>query len=254
MKVRVFTDGACEGNGKDGARASYACWFPENKELSVAALVPEDQQQTNNRGELLAISEAVKISSVNFNASEVDLEIYSDSKYSISCLTVWLPGWIAKGWKTSTNTNVSHRDLIEATANMLTTFKSHKFTHVRAHTGEEDDLSVNNNIVDKMAVAVLSPQAEEKVVRTNTETPIEGLPISLMGPPVTERTLSDWCKKNLDKLDKNALSVALIQALTKTVRKNGFEIVKQKLHSSSQYRLITKNHLILNNTTITKEE
>lgn len=254
MKIRVFTDGACEGNGKKGARASYAIWFPDNKELSVAAVVPEDQQQTNNRGELLAISEAVKICSTNFTPSEVELEIYTDSMYSINCLSIWLPGWISKGWKTSSNGNVSHRDLIEETSKLLVKFKSHKFTHVEAHTGKQDDLSVNNDIVDKMAVNVLHPPAEVKVIQTNKESPIEGLPIQLMGPPVTERTLTEWCKQNLDKLDNDALSVALVGALTKTVRKNGFEIVKQKLHKSCQYRLVTKSHLILENSIITKEE
>jgi len=254
MKIRVFTDGACEGNGKKNARASYACWFPDNKELSIAEVVPEDQQQTNNRGELLAISEAVNICTTNFTPSEVELEIYSDSMYSINCLTTWLPGWISKGWKTSSNSNVSHRDLIEDTSNKLVKFKSHKFTHVEAHTGKDDELSVNNDIVDRMAVRVLHPNEPPKVIQTNKESPIAGLPISLMGPPVTEKILSDWCKQNLDKLDRDALSVALLGALTKTVRKNGFDIVKQKLHKSSQYRLVTKSHLILENTTIIKEE
>jgi hypothetical protein len=174
--------------------------------------------------------------------------------YSINCLTTWLPGWISKGWKTSSNSNVSHRDLIEDTSNKLVKFKSHKFTHVEAHTGKDDELSVNNDIVDKMAVRVLHPNELPKVIQTNKESPIAGLPISLMGPPVSEKTLSDWCKQNLDKLDRDALSVALLGALTKTVRKNGFDIVKQKLHKSSQYRLVTKSHLILENTTITKEE
>lgn len=254
MKVRVFTDGACEGNGRKNARASYAAWFPENKELSIAHVVPEDQQQTNNRGELLAISEAVKTCTANFTPSDVDLEIYSDSMYSINCLSIWLPGWIAKGWKTSSNGIVSHRDLIEETSNLLARFKSHKFTHVEAHTGKDDDLSVNNDIVDKMAVKVLHPAEEVKVIQTNKETPIAGLPIQLMGPPVNEKTLTDWCKQNLDKLDRDALSVALVGALTKTVRKNGFEIVKQKLHKTCQYRLVTKTHLILESSIITKDE
>lgn len=254
MKIRVFTDGACEGNGRKGARASYAFWLPENKELSHAAVVPEDQQQTNNRGELLAIAEAVRTCSINLTPSEIDLEIYTDSMYSINCLTVWLPGWIAKGWKTSSNGIVSHRDLIEQTSNLLVKFKSHKFTHVEAHTGKQDDMSVNNDIVDKMAVAVLHPTKEEIVIHSNKETPIAGLPLDLMGPPVTEKTITDWCKQNLDKLDQTALNVALISALSKTVNKNGFDIVKQRMHKTCQYRLVTKTHLIVEKNIIIKEE
>ena len=254
MKIRVFTDGACQGNGKKGARASYAFWFPENKELSNAAVVPEDQQQTNNRGELLAITEAVRSCSINLTPSEIELEIYTDSMYSINCLTVWLPGWIAKGWKTSSNGNVSHRDLIEETSNLLVKFKSHKFTHVEAHTGKQDDLSINNDIVDKMAVEVLTPAKEITVIQSNKETPINGLPLELIGPPVTEKTIAEWCKKNLDKIDEKALNVALVSALTKTVNKNGFDIVKQRLHKSCQYRLVTKTHLIVEKNIQTSEE
>jgi hypothetical protein len=45
-----------------------------------------------------------------------------------------------------------------------------------------------------------------------------------------------------------------MSALSKTVKKNGFEVVKQKLHRNNQYRLVSANHLIAGNTTITKEE
>jgi len=58
----------------------------------------------------------------------------------------------------------------------------------------------------------------------------------------------------LDKIDQTALNAALMSALSKTVKKNGFEVVKQKLHRNNQYRLVSANHLIAGNTTITKEE
>ena len=61
MKVVVFTDGACSGNGKKGSRAAWAVWFPDHKHISKAAEVPADQPQTNQRAELMAISEAVQI-------------------------------------------------------------------------------------------------------------------------------------------------------------------------------------------------
>ena len=92
-----------------------------------------------------------------------------------------------------------------------------------------------------------------KVV-SNTAVPIEGLPIWMMGPPVSEAQLSKWCSENMDKLDKDALSSALLQALTKTLKKKGFELTKQKLHRSTNYRLVSANHLIVEVPTITKIE
>jgi hypothetical protein len=58
----------------------------------------------------------------------------------------------------------------------------------------------------------------------------------------------------LDKLDKATLDTALISALAKTLKKKGFELVKQKLHKTTEYRLVSANHLIAEGTTIVKEE
>lgn len=255
MDVRVFTDGACQGNGKPGARASYAYWFPDHKEHSFAARIPDNQQQTNQRGELLAIHECVKKAIQKFSASEISLKIYTDSTYSKDCLTKWLPGWIANDWKTSTGKDVCHKDIIDETASLLTQFKSYTISYVRAHTGGEDELSRNNHIVDRMAVAVLEPEKEMKVIVHDTsKAPIEGCPLLLMGPPIGEDALVNWCRDNLDKLDSTALKSALISAFKKTVSKNGYDIEKQRFHRSSTYRLVSSNHLIAESGTITKEE
>jgi len=253
MKVVVFTDGGCENNGKKGARAAWAVWFPDHKDFSDAQIVPADQQQTNQRGELMAISQAIKIIEKNF-PYETDIQIMTDSDYSKNCLTKWLPSWISKNWKTSTNKDVCHRDLIEDTSTRLSKFNSFTIIHVDAHTGGSDYNSVNNAIVDKMATKVLNPEAEVKVITTNTAVALEGLPLTLMGPPLPDSDIHKWCRDNLDKMDKSAVDAALVSALSKTLKKKGFELVKQKLHRSTQYRLVSANHLIAEGTTIVKEE
>jgi ribonuclease HI len=253
MKVVVFTDGGCENNGKKGARAAWAVWFPDHQEFSDAQSIPADQQQTNQRGELMAISQAVKIIEKNF-PYETDIQIFTDSDYSKNCLTKWLPAWISKNWKTSTNKDVCHRDLIEDTSTRLSKFNSFMIIHVDAHTGGSDYNSVNNAIVDKMATKVLNPEAEVKVITTNTAVALEEFPLTLMGPPLPDSDIHKWCRDNLDKMDKAAVEAALISALSKTLKKKGFELVKQKLHRSTQYRLVSANHLIAEGTTIVKEE
>lgn len=254
MKVRVFTDGACSKNGQKGARASYACWFPEHKELSKAERVPEDQPQTNQRGELMAIYQAIKIIEEKLPYEEVEVQIYTDSMYSKNCLTQWVIGWQANNWKTASGTPVSHRDVIEDAVKRLPKFKSYCISYVPAHTGKDDELSKHNEVVDRMAVAVLNPEAAEvKIIRTNQEKPIEGLPIDIMGPPVNARTLTDWCRENLDKLSSDEVDSALLSALTKTLKKNGLVLEKQKLHRTSVYRLMA-NNLIAEGTKIVKEE
>jgi ribonuclease HI len=260
MNIRVFTDGACSKNGQETAKASYAYWFPEHKELSKAEKVPDDQPQTNNRGELLAIYEAVKCVYNNFPAEEVELHVYTDSMYSKNCLTVWLPGFIERNWKTSGykgsagGSDVKNRDLIEETTKLFPKFKSYTLSYVPAHTGDSDELSKNNEVVDRMAVSVLNPEvANIKIVHANTQKPIEGFPIQLMGPALAEDKLIQWCRNNLDKLDEDALSTALLQVATKTLKKNGFNLEKQRLHRTNIYRL-TANNLIAEGAKVIKEE
>jgi ribonuclease HI len=254
MKIRVFTDGACSKNGQSGARASYAYYFPDHKEFSRASRVPADQPQTNQRGELMAITEAVKTMVEKFPAEEIEVQIYTDSMYSKNCLTQWIVGWVRNNWKTSQGTAVLHRDIIEETTKLLPKFKSYIISYVAAHTGKDDELSKCNEIVDRMAVSVLNPEvATIKVIHTNREQPIEGFPVELMGPPVSASVILRWCKDHLDKLDEETLNNALLAVVTKTLKKTGFELEKQRLHRTVQYRLTT-SHLIAENTHIVKED
>lgn len=254
MKVEIYTDGACSKNGQKNAQGSWACYFPEHKSLSKAERIPEDQLQTNQRGELMAISEAVKIAETAFPVLETDLKIYTDSMYSKNCLTSWISAWVRNNWKTSQGGDVQHRDLIEDTSNRLSRFKSFSIVYVKAHTGGGDEQSHNNHIVDRMAVKALNLEEEQKQITSNKEEPFTDCPLKLMGPPVGERELVKWCLENLNKLDESALHSALCSAFSKTVKSKGFEVVKQRLHRSTMYRLKTESGLIKEGVTVTKED
>lgn len=254
MKVDVYTDGACSKNGQKNAEAAWAFYFPEHETLSKADRVPADQLQTNQRGELMAIAEAVKVAETAFPLLETDLKIYTDSMYSKNCLTTWLPSWVRNHWKTSQGGDVQHRDLIEDTANRLSRFKSFNIQYVKAHTGGGDENSKCNHIVDRMAVAVLNPEEAHKKITSNKENPFDNCPLKLMGPPVGEKDLVDWCLSNLNKLDQAALGSALCSAFTKTIKAKGFDVTKQRLHRSTMYRLKTDTGLIKEGVTVVKEE
>ena len=251
MKVEVFTDGACTKNGQKNAHASWAFYFPEHKSISKAGAVSSDEAQTNQRGELRGILEAIKAAEVAFSAPETDLKIYTDSMYAKNCLTTWLEKWIQTNWKTTQGNDVIHRDLIEEAAGRMKTFKSVGITHVKAHTGKDDYESQNNHIVDRMASEIVKPTEHTKVI-SNKESPIKDLPLQLMGEPMEETKLVAWCLANLESIDSSALASALISALGKTVKKKGFEIEKQRLHRTNLYRLKTDTGII-KEVVITKE-
>jgi ribonuclease HI len=239
MKVDVYTDGSCTYNGQKNAKASYAYYFPEYKEHSGAGRVPDDHPQTNNRGELMGILEAVKKVEQVFPASDIELQIYTDSQYCKNCLTIWYPKWVSNGWKTATGAPVVNRELVEDITNRFLSLQSYKITYVRAHTGGDDEMSKNNHIVDRMAVEVIDPPKKEVIERVKK---IPG-PLQLLGPPVSETSLYGWIQANQNQLDSGFLKTALISAYTKTMKKNGYDVVKQKLHRTNEYRLSIGTHL-----------
>jgi ribonuclease HI len=223
--MRVFTDGSCPNNGKQGAKAGYAAWFPEHPEWSSAHRVPDDQEQTNNRGELSAILLAVTTLE-DRGQLECDLVIYSDSRYCIDCLTTWITGWVNRGWKTAAGTDVLHQDLIKTISGKLAKFKSHRFVHVKAHTGGTDDLSKQNAIVDKMAYEAVTG-VKTVIADVPMDILFEGCPLALMGPPVSQVQIVDWVRDNLAVLDKDIVDKYLYKIFTDVCKVRNVTLTKQ---------------------------
>jgi ribonuclease HI len=239
--MRVFTDGSCTANGRKGAKAGYAVWFPDHPSWSSAHRVPEDQEQTNNRGEMSAINHAVKTLE-DRGEIDCDLVIYSDSEYCINCLTTWLPGWMNKGWKTAAGKDVQHQDLIKDTTSRLSKFKSHRFVHVKAHTGGVDELSKNNAIVDKMAQDVTNG------VETKTDAPVvmdelfPGCPLRIMGGPTQQKDIITWMRGALDTLDADLVDKHLFKAFTELCKARDVVLTKQVIAKTPVIRA-THGHL-----------
>lgn len=105
--VRVYTDGSSIGNGRSGAVAGVGVYFGPNDERNISERLKGDVQ-TNQRAELTAILRALESVPV-----KEKMRIFSDSKYSISCVTEWYVNWQKNGWKTKDGL-VKNKDLVEA--------------------------------------------------------------------------------------------------------------------------------------------
>ena len=233
--MRVFTDGACSSNGKPGAKAGYAVWFPEHKSISMSQKVPESHPQTNQRAEMAAIHQATLILEENGFHDE-DIVVYTDSDYSINCLTKWITGWVSRGWKTAEGRDVLHRDLIEDTSKRLAKFKSYRFVHVRSHTGGEDDLSRNNDIVDRMARGTIDSSVSVAPSAAAEDILFEGCPLRLMGSPVAQNSIVSWMRANLDKLDKDVVDKHLMKAMTELCKTRDVTLTKQTIQKTPMIR------------------
>ncbi len=251
--MRVFTDGACSYNGRRDAKAGYAVWFPDAKDLSESARVPADQAQTNQRAELSAIHRAVVILDSKGYHDE-DIKIYTDSQYSIDCLTKWISGWVSKGWKTAAGGDVLHKDLIQATSALLPKFKSHRFIHVRAHTGNEDDLSKNNDVVDRMARATIDDSVKVVDPEPSPEDELfAGCPLRLLGPPVAQSQVISWVRTNLASLPADVVDKHLYKAFTEMCKDKSVALTKQTIQKTPMVRA-ERTSLQISHVTVEKIE
>lgn len=232
--MRVFTDGACTNNGRPNAKAGFAVWFPE-QQWSYAKRVPDGEAQTNQRAELSAIHMAVEILEEKGIFDE-DIVFYTDSDYSINCLTKWVPSWVARGWKTTEGKDVLHQDLIKDITAKLAKFKSHRFHHVRAHTGGGDDLSRNNDIVDRAARNTVEDIVREIPPPAATDILFTGCPLQLMGAPIAQARVVEWVRGNLGALNPEIVNKHLLKAFVEACKEQDVTITKQTLQRTPMLR------------------
>ena len=99
--VKIYTDGACKGNPGPGGWGAYLSYGEHEKEIYGG-----EMQTTNNRMELQAVIEALRILK---NPSKVCL--YIDSQYVKNGINLWISNWKKTGWITSSKKPVKNVDL-----------------------------------------------------------------------------------------------------------------------------------------------
>jgi ribonuclease HI len=147
----VYVDGACLNNGKSNAKSGIGIYFGKNDIRNVSASLKYGKQ-TNNRAELMAILVALKIIYVTEKENNIEYNIYTDSKYSIECVTCWIYKWKNNNWKTANNKPVQNQELIEKIYDMLIKLSKVKFFHIKGHSNGLDKHSIGNKKADTLAV------------------------------------------------------------------------------------------------------
>lgn len=101
-------------------------WNGRTKELSGG-----EPMTTNNRMELMAAIEALRALK-----ERCEVCLFTDSEYVRKGISLWLPGWKARGWQTSTKTPVKNADLWRV---LETVASEHKveWCWVKGHAGHK---------------------------------------------------------------------------------------------------------------------
>jgi ribonuclease HI len=97
----LFSDGACRGNPGPGA---WGMLGQDHQGVVLFEASGVEMSTTNNRMELMGAIEALKnlldyFLEKKLKAIEMDVYLYSDSRYVLDGLSSWIEGWKARGWK-----------------------------------------------------------------------------------------------------------------------------------------------------------
>lgn len=122
-QITLYSDGSSLGNPGPGGYGGILEYKGQRKEYFGG-----DAHTTNNRMELLAVIEGLKLLK-----EPCSVEVVSDSSYVVKTINEWLEGWVRKGFK-----NVKNVDLWEA---YIEAAKPHHIrgTWVRGHDGHPEN-------------------------------------------------------------------------------------------------------------------
>lgn len=131
---------------------------------------PLGDDVTNNFAEITAAIKSLKLAQV-LNANSV--LIIADSKYMISGITEWLPGWIAKGWRRPDGSEFANRELWEE----FLSVENHtrdlgiqiEYRKVKGHAGD-----VGNEASDVLATIACNQSRSRQLEVTTIVSPGKG--------------------------------------------------------------------------------
>lgn len=169
MKIELWTDGACRGNGQKAAIGGWAFLIKDDNDIVYWKDAGATQNTTNNQMELTAVLRGLKrIDEMNPTPNDIiapsyfepgfsiSVTVYSDSAYLQRCWEEkWYKNWQKNGWKNSKKEPVKNRELWEA---LIPYFENSNYTFekVQGHNGIQ-----YNEIVDTMATSAADRLAKE---------------------------------------------------------------------------------------------
>lgn len=134
-EVVIYSDGACSGNPGIGGWGAVLMYGEHEKHIKGAV-----QETTNNRMELTAALEALKLLKV-----PCSVDLYTDSTYLRKGINEWMHQWKKNGWRTAGKKEVKNKDLWLSLDEIC---KTHKITWhwVKGHAG-----NIYNEKADELA-------------------------------------------------------------------------------------------------------
>ena len=155
--IQIYCDGACSPNpGKSGT--GIAIYENINEKIQLTSLWYGLYQAngTNNTAELNGLLKSFEIAQ-KYVAQHKKVQVLSDSRYSIDCITKWAKGWQAKGWTRGKGEEIKNLELIKQCFSLYQPLKNQlTISHVKGHANIE-----GNELSDRMAVLARIEQTSD---------------------------------------------------------------------------------------------
>lgn len=156
----IYTDGACQGNGKEKNTGGFAVIVLDKDENLLYNYNKLSENTTNNREELKAILYAFLKYGVNIKQdtfSTIPI-VYSDSNYCVQTLNEWMFSWAKNGWIKSDKKTPENLDLIQPYYEYYQKGYRIDLRKVKGHSGHKW-----NEIVDQLATGKITPEEVKKI-------------------------------------------------------------------------------------------
>ena len=152
-QATIHTDGSCSGNPGPGGFGAII----EIDGVEALVVTGGDPQTTNNRMELSAVIEAMRVLNTMPDVDQFEVTVRSDSQYVVNSFNKgWIKNWQRNGWLNADKKPVANQDLWEL---LLRETARHTmaFTWVKGHAGDP-----MNERCDQLATtaAAYAPQTD----------------------------------------------------------------------------------------------
>ena len=147
--MKIYCDGSCVTNPGTGSWASIFIInnFIANKNLIFHIEYGIHSATTNNQMELISMIKSLEL--IAQKKIKNTIYIYSDSKYVIEGMNVWINFWKYNDWKNSKNILIKNKELWQELNTILLKIKQKHIVlchWIRSHTGYR-----YNELVDQLA-------------------------------------------------------------------------------------------------------
>ena len=138
-QVIIYTDGACRGNPGPGGWGALIKFESAEKEIFGG-----QPDTTNNQMELSAAIEGLAVLK-----EPCSVELFTDSKYVMDGITLWIQNWKKNNWRTAAKKDVKNKELWQKLDQLISQHRV-QWHWVKGHSGdagnETADLLANKGI------------------------------------------------------------------------------------------------------------